>query len=44
MKLFVGEIGLHYLIGNVASIASCGVANFLISDRLVFLPPFPENF
>jgi putative flippase GtrA len=38
MKIFVGELGLHYLLGNVASIASCAVANFLVSDRLVFLP------
>jgi putative flippase GtrA len=37
MRFFVGELGLHYLIGNLASIASCAVANFLISDRFVFL-------
>lgn len=41
MKLFVGELGLHYLVGSVASIASCALANFLVSDRLVFLPLDP---
>jgi len=41
MKIFVGELGLHYLLGNVASIASCAVLNFLVSDRFVFLPLSP---
>ena len=37
MSIFVGQFGLHYLVGNVASIASCAVLNFFVSDRLVFL-------
>lgn len=37
MSLFVGGLGLHYLVANVMSIASCAVLNFVISDRLVFL-------
>ena len=37
MSIFVGQFGLHYLVGNVASIASCAILNFIISDRLVFL-------
>ncbi len=37
MSIYVGQLGLHYLIGNIASIASCTILNFVISDRLVFL-------
>ena len=37
MSVFVGQFGMHYLVGNVASIASCAILNFVISDRLVFL-------
>jgi putative flippase GtrA len=37
MSVFVGKLGLHYLIGNLASIAACAILNFLVSDRLVFL-------
>ena len=37
MSIFVGQFGLHYLVGNIASIASCAILNFVISDRLVFL-------
>jgi putative flippase GtrA len=37
MKLFVGELGFPLLVGSLASIASCAVVNFLVSDRLVFL-------
>ena len=36
MSVFVGQLGLHYLLGNLASIASCAVLNFVVSDRLVF--------
>jgi putative flippase GtrA len=42
MKLFVGELGLHYLVGNLASVASCAVANFLVNDRFVFRPLSPR--
>jgi hypothetical protein len=37
MSIFVGQLGLHYLVGNLASVASCALLNFLVSDRLVFL-------
>ena len=37
MSIYVGQFGLHYLVGNIASIASCTILNFVISDRLVFL-------
>ncbi len=37
MSIYVGQLGLHYLVGNIASIASCTILNFVISDRLVFL-------
>jgi putative flippase GtrA len=43
MSLFVGEAHLPALLGNMLSIATCSVANFLVSDRLVFtdsLTPF----
>ncbi len=38
MSIFVGQLGLHYLVGSLASVASCAILNFLVSDRLVFLP------
>ena len=41
MRLFVGELGLHYVVGNLASIASCAIVNFIISDRMVFLTMAP---
>jgi putative flippase GtrA len=37
MRLFVGELGLPLLVGSLASIASCALLNFLVSDRFVFL-------
>ena len=37
MSIFVGQLGLHYLVGNIASIASCAILNFIINDRIVFL-------
>lgn len=37
MRLLVGKIGLPILISNVASIAVCFVANYLLSDRWVFV-------
>lgn len=43
MRLFVGELGLHTLIGNLLSIASCAIVNFLVSDRVVFLPLAAEE-
>jgi putative flippase GtrA len=37
MQLFVGELGLHVLVGNLGSIACCAFLNFLLSDRVVFV-------
>jgi putative flippase GtrA len=36
MKLFVGRAGIHYLLANLGTIATCAAANFLVSDRFVF--------
>jgi putative flippase GtrA len=36
MRFFVGLFELNYLLGNLLTIASCSIANFLIIDRLVF--------
>jgi putative flippase GtrA len=37
MQLFVGELGLPVLVGNLGSIACCASLNFLLSDRVVFV-------
>lgn len=37
MSLYVGELGLPILLGNICAIASCSLINFLASDRLVFV-------
>jgi putative flippase GtrA len=39
MRLFVGGIGMHPIPANLASITICCLANFLVSDRWVFLTP-----
>jgi putative flippase GtrA len=36
MRFLVGLLELNYLLGNLLTIASCSIANFLIIDRLVF--------
>ena len=36
MKLLVGHFSLHYIPGNLISVALCALLNFLVSDRLVF--------
>lgn len=38
MRVFVGWVHLPYLIGNMISIASCSILNFIVSDQLVFQP------
>ncbi len=38
MRLFVGQLRLHYILANLLTIAACGLANFLVSDRVVFRP------
>ena len=37
MRLLVGALHLPVLWANVAAIAACGLVNFLVSDRLVFV-------
>jgi putative flippase GtrA len=37
MRFFVGELSMHPLAGNLASIACCASLNFLFSDRVVFV-------
>jgi putative flippase GtrA len=36
LPFFVGVLGLHYLVGNLAAIACTGLLNFVVGDRLVF--------
>jgi putative flippase GtrA len=36
MKLFVGVLHIPYLVANGLAIATCSLANFLLSDRFVF--------
>jgi putative flippase GtrA len=43
MRLFVGTLGMHYLVANLTTIAACSVLNFLVSDRLVFQPSLLES-
>ena len=38
MRLLVGVFHLPVLLANTGAIAACGVANFFVSDRLVFVP------
>jgi len=37
MTLFVGELSMHPLAGNLAAIACCASLNFLLSHRVVFV-------
>ena len=36
MRVFVGSIGMNYLVANVVAIATCSIVNFVVSDRVVF--------
>lgn len=36
MRLFTGSLGFNYFLANMLSIAACSLANFLVSDLLVF--------
>lgn len=38
MRIFVGFLGVHFLVANLMTIASCSIINFLVSDRIVFRP------
>jgi len=37
MRWLVGQLGMRVLIANLLTIAACSVANFVASDRWVFL-------
>jgi len=45
MRLLVGSAHLPVLVANILAIATCGLANFLVSDRMVFRhqPPKPSQ-
>ena len=36
MRAFVGTAHLNYFFANMLTIATCSIANFLVSDRFVF--------
>jgi putative flippase GtrA len=36
MRVFVGGIGMNYLVANLVTIATCSIVNFVVSDRVVF--------
>jgi len=36
MRALVGALGINYVPANLVAIATCSLANFLLSDRLVF--------
>jgi putative flippase GtrA len=38
MRWLVGELGMGVIVANLVTIAACSLANFLASDRWVFLP------
>ena len=36
MRVFVGTLRLNYFIANLLTIATCSLANFVVSDHIVF--------
>ena len=36
MPLFVGRLGMHYIVANLSAIGCTGLVNFLLGDRLIF--------
>ena len=36
MRLFVGQLRIPYFVANVLAIAMCGLANFVLADRVAF--------
>ena len=38
MRAFVGGMGINFIVANLASIATCSLINFILSDRFVFVP------
>ena len=43
MGLLVDQLGMHYLIANMMTIAMCSLLNYITSDRLVFKNPSPKS-
>jgi putative flippase GtrA len=38
MRLFVGQMKIPYFVANIMAIAICGLANFVLADRVAFRP------
>jgi len=36
MPVFVGWLGLHYIVANLSTIAATGLLNFLLGDKIIF--------
>jgi putative flippase GtrA len=36
MRLFVGQLRIPYFVANILAIAMCGLANFVLADRVAF--------
>lgn len=36
MRLFVGQLRIPYFVANIIAIATCGLANFVLADRVAF--------
>jgi putative flippase GtrA len=36
MRLFVGQLRIPYFVSNLVAIATCGLANFVLADRVAF--------
>jgi putative flippase GtrA len=43
MRILTGQAHVPVMAANLASIAACSVANFLVSDRWVFRPQWGER-
>jgi putative flippase GtrA len=41
MRLLVDDLGLHYLAANLVATATAGIANFFLSELVVFIAPLP---
>jgi putative flippase GtrA len=36
MRLFVGQLRIPYFVANILAIGTCGLANFVLADRVAF--------
>jgi putative flippase GtrA len=36
MRVFAGMLGINYVLANLLTIAACSLANYVVSDRVVF--------